>query len=50
VIESSPGPVASEPVSIHRGPGRKVAKAPTWNNPRPALADQYDDDLPPRAA
>jgi hypothetical protein len=50
VIESSPGPIASEPVSIHRGPGRKVTKGPEWNAPRPALADQYDDDPPPHAA
>jgi hypothetical protein len=50
VVESSPGPIASEPVSIHRGPGRRIAKAPSWNNPRPALADQYDDDPPPHAA
>jgi hypothetical protein len=49
VVESSPGPIASEPVTIFRGPGRRVTKAPTWNNPRPALADQYDDDLPPAA-
>ncbi len=51
VVESSPAPVVAEPISIHRGPGRRVTKAPTWNNPRPALADSYpDDDLPPRAA
>ncbi len=28
VIESSPGPIASEPISIHRGPARKVARGP----------------------
>jgi hypothetical protein len=50
VVESSPGPVASEPVTIFRGPGRKVTKGPQWNAPRPVLQDQYDDDLPPRAA
>jgi hypothetical protein len=50
VIESAPGPIASEPVTIFRGPGRRVEKAPTFNAPRPALADNYDDDLPPRAA
>ncbi|MGC1861545.1 MAG: hypothetical protein WA733_10580 [Methylocystis sp.] len=50
VVESSPGPIASEPVTIFRGPGRRVAKAPTFNAPRPALADRYsDDDLPPAA-
>jgi hypothetical protein len=49
VIESSPGPIVSEPASIHRGPGRRIAKAPTWNAPRPARADVYDDE-PPRAA
>ena len=50
IIESLPAPVVSEPISIFRGPGRRVTKAPTWNNRRPALADNYDDDLPPRAA
>ena len=50
VIESRQAPVVAEPISIHRGPGRKIAKAPTWNAPRPALADQYDDNPPPRAA
>jgi hypothetical protein len=50
VIESSPGPIAAEPVSIFRGPGRKITKGPVWNNPRPVLQDRYDDDLPPRAA
>jgi hypothetical protein len=50
VVESSPGPVSSEPVTIFRGPGRKVAKGPAWNAPRPPLADNYDGDLPPRAA
>jgi len=49
VIESREPPIASEPASIHRGPGRKVAKGPAWNAPRPALADVYDDDLPPAA-
>jgi len=50
VIESREPPVASEPASIHKGPGRKVGKSPTWNAPRPVLADQYDDNPPPRAA
>ena len=51
VIESLPAPVIAEPISIHRGPGRKVAKGPTWNSPRPPLADRYEgDDDPPRAA
>jgi hypothetical protein len=49
VIESRQAPVVAEPISIHRGPGRKVARAPTFNAPRPALADVYDDDLPPAA-
>jgi hypothetical protein len=49
VVESSPGPIASEPVTIFRGPGRKVAKGPEWTAPRPPLADKYDDDLPPAA-
>jgi hypothetical protein len=50
VIESREPPVASEPASIHKGPGRKVTKGPTFNAPRPTLADRYgDDDLPPAA-
>ena len=49
VIELREPPVASEPASIHKGPGRKITKGPTWNAPRPPLADVYDDDLPPAA-
>ena len=49
VVESSPCPIASEPATIFRGPGRRVTKGAEWNAPRPALADVYDDD-PPRAA
>jgi len=49
VIESRQAPVVAEPISIHRGPGRKVTKAPPWNAPLPPLADAYDDE-PPRAA
>jgi hypothetical protein len=48
VVESRQAPVVAEPISIHRGPGRRVTKAPTWNAPAPALADNYDD-LPPAA-
>jgi hypothetical protein len=49
VVESRPAPVANEPASIHRGPGRKVAQGQPFNAPRPPLADNYDD-FPPRAA
>ncbi len=50
VIESRPAPIAAEPASVLRGPGRKVTKGPVWNAPRPPLVDRYDDDEPPRAA
>jgi hypothetical protein len=50
VIESMPAPVVAEPISIFRGPGRRVAKGPAWNAPLPPLVDRYDDDEPPRAA
>ncbi len=50
VVESRPAPVANEPASIHRGPGRRVEKGPAFNAPRPPLADNYDDFPPPLAA
>jgi hypothetical protein len=49
VVESSPGPIAGAPVSIFRGPGRRVERAAPVSLPRPELADDYDDE-PPRAA
>jgi hypothetical protein len=49
VIESREPPIVAEPISIYRGPGRRVTKGPTFNAPRPPLADVYDDDPPPAA-
>lgn len=49
VVELSPGPISAEVVTIHRGPGRKVARGVPVSLPRPLGADTYDDE-PPCAA
>ena len=49
VVKSELSPTATEAVSLFRGPARNFQKGPPFNHPRPPLADNYDDDVPPAA-
>jgi hypothetical protein len=50
VVKSELSPTATEPVSLFREPARNFQMGrPPFNHPRPPLADNYDDDLPPAA-
>jgi len=49
VIVSELSPTATEPVSLFRRRAPGLEKGPPFNHPRPPLADNYDDDLPPAA-
>ena len=49
VVESELSPTETEPASLFRGPARSFQQGPPFNHPRPPLADNYDDDLPPAA-
>ena len=49
VVVSEFSSTATEPVSRFRWPARSLEKGPPFNHPRPPLADNYDDDLPPAA-
>ncbi len=49
VVESELSPTEAAPVPLFRGPARNCQMGPPFNHPRPPLADNYDDDLPPAA-